>query len=381
MEKDKLRELLLRYAKGDCTKAERKVLEDMILRRPLASDWEWGNKEEKVLMGEVIKQRVDKARFSKKWLPSNKHWQIGIAASLLLLVGVALFFQQESGIKSTNKLIINETVQSAEGITLTLADGTVVELDGHAQGFISNGKGVAIKKVGENQVVYESPSSSAMGNDETKTVAMNTIRIPNGKQFQLTLPDGTEVWLNTASTLTYPVVFGKNEREVILEGEAYFEVAKDKSRPFSVWAHDTRIAVTGTHFNVSAYSTDKSVMTTLLEGGVNIMKNNSSYKLNPGYQAITYYEHDEITHHRANVDNVLAWRNGYFVFDGQDIVSIMRSVARWYDIQVVFDEDIPHTKFGGTFPISAELDELLADLGTLGNIHFVRKGKEVKIMP
>ncbi|MBL7736384.1 MAG: FecR family protein [Chitinophagaceae bacterium] len=385
MNQQELKHLLIRYSKGECSIAEKEMLEDMIQQNPMYAGWEWNSEEEKILMGISIKQAIDSNRLVRKRIPAARIWYAGIAASVILLlgVGVFLFFQKPDGPvdkEDSKPFTIVETVQPSDGITLTLADGSVIRLDEQANGIISEGTGVAIKKTSEAQLVYEgaAPAKHA-GNQEGKET-LNTIRIPNGKQFRLTLPDGTRVWLNTATTFTYPVVFNAKERRVTLEGEAYFEVAKDKDRPFFVSAHDTKIAVTGTHFNVSAYSTDRSVTTTLLEGGVNIMKNASLSKIEPGYQGITREGNDEITQHKANIENTMAWYNGYFVFDGKDIVSIMRNVARWYDIEVIIDGNVPSKKFGGTFPITAELDELLADLGTLTNIRFEKNGKEVRVM-
>ncbi|HRE52723.1 MAG TPA: FecR family protein [Flavitalea sp.] len=385
MTQQELKHLLIRYSKGECTIEEKERLEEMILQNPIYGDWEWNSEEERILMGISIKQSIDNKRFAKKRSQGARIWYAGVAASVILLLssGMLLFLQNPGNVvdKEEDKpLTIVETVLPADGITLTLDDGSVIRLDEQANGIISQGTGVAIKKTSDAQLVYEGTRSSKNLSGQTEKEILNTIRIPNGKQFRLTLPDGTRVWLNTASTFTYPVVFGAKERKVTLEGEAYFEVAEDKERPFFVSAHDTKIAVTGTHFNVSAYSTDRSVITTLLEGGVNIMKNASVAKITPGYQGITREGNDEITQYKANIENTMAWYNGYFVFDGKDIVSIMRNVARWYDIEVTIEGNVPSKKFGGTFPVTAELDELLADLGTLTHIRFEKNGKEVRVM-
>src|SRR5690606_38598298 len=160
---------------------------------------------------------------------------------------------------------------------------------------------------------YAHPGSGGVAT-EHGTQSMNTIHIPNGKQFQLTLPDGTDVWVNTATILTYPVSFTNGKRSVELNGEAYFEVAKDEARPFEVVANGTSIVVTGTRFNVSAYPSDNGVTTTLVEGGVTVRAGTREAKLSPGDQAIVGRS-GKIEKRRGGVEQALAWKNGYFIFD------------------------------------------------------------------
>src|SRR5690606_39008643 len=237
---------------------------------------------------------------------------------------------------------------------------------------------VRIRKLASGELVYDMVDVVSRATGQ-KTLPQNTLHVPNGKQLQLTLPDGTRVWMNTASSLTYPVVFAGEERKVKLSGEAYFEVATDLAKPFKVIANDTEITVTGTHFSVSAYASDQSVKATLMEGGIDIDYGGEKMSLTPGYQAITR-DGGNIEKRKGNLEQALAWKNGYFVFDDMDIVSVMRCVARWYDIRVEVADPIPSKRFGGTFPVAAELDELLTDLEMIGDIEFERKGKEVRIM-
>src|SRR5690606_38132370 len=208
---------------------------------------------------------------------------------------------------------------------------------------------------------------------------LNTIHVPNGQQFQLTLPDGSIIWVNTASKLTYPVDFIGDERMVTLEGEAYFEIAKDKKKPFKVLANGTEILVTGTHFNVSAYPSDARVTTTLVEGGVTVRKNKDQVVLKPGYEALVP-DSGSMIERKGNLEQVLAWKNGYFIFDNMDILSVMRSVARWYNVEIEVSSIHTNKRFGGSFPITASIDELLKDLETVGKIRFERKGSEVNVM-
>lgn len=380
MDKATFRALLRKYSNGTATPKERKQLENTILRNPIMGDWGWKSEEEKVLTGLRIKQGIDGLRSIGKKKVIRKYWSIGIAASIILMLSVICFWpsRYENEIKK-ERLVINESrADNTEDITLTLSDGSLLNLEELKSGIIRETDGLSVIKKGDGQMVYETLQKEKHQAD--KEIKYNVIHVPNGKQFQIKLSDGTRIWLNTASTLTYPVNFGTHERRISLEGEAYFEVAHDRSRPFRITAHHTEISVTGTHFNVSAYASDKAVTTTLLEGGVDINKDGKRLSLGPGYKAITHADQKVITKQKANIEQALAWKNGYFVFDGMDIVAVMRSVARWYDIQVVVEGSMSTKQFGGTFPLNATLDELLADLGMLGNLTFERKGKEVVIM-
>jgi len=380
MQEEKLRKLIEKYAKGTCTKQERKWLEDQVLRKPLVGDWTWNSEEEKVLMGIRIRKGIDERRSGKRKAIVKNLWYTGLAASILLVLGGAWLWQHQKRTEETiNRLVINESVsQSGDGIILTLSDGSEVDIDEHGDGIIGQHGVVSIKKTADGQLVYEHGTITQPGTE--KEIPHNTIATPNGKQFQMSLPDGTKVWLNTASKLSYPITFDGAERSVSLEGEAYFEVAHNPSKPFKIKAQDTQIEVTGTHFNVSAYVSDRKVVTTLLKGGVNVRKNGQEVSLAAGYQAVTYAERTAIDKLISNAEQTMAWKNGYFIFDNMDIVSIMRSVARWYDIQVTVEGKIPTKKFGGTFPMTANVDELLLDLSTLGHVKLEKKGKEVRVI-
>ncbi len=215
----------------------------------------------------------------------------------------------------------------------------------------------------------------AKGNTHT-----NTIRIPRGGQYRIRLPDGTKVWLNSATTLIYPTVFTGNERIVNLIGEAYFEVAKNAKQPFKVMALGTEIHVTGTHFNVTAYNNEFKVTTTLVEGHVTVSKDRSSVNLTPGTQAITSRQSDRIDTKEVDTDYALAWINGDFLFEDQDIYTIMKDIARWYNVEVVFKGTPGTETFGGTYARSKGLEELLKHLESLSNIRFEVNERRVTVM-
>jgi len=378
MHRDRFRELLRKYADGTCTPRERRFLEEAVLRNPIKGNWSWESEEEKILMGLRIKRTIDKKRW-KRQTRARKFWYAGVAASFMVAIGIAWQLFTPWNQTENHRIMISETASlSTDRVRLTLADGSTVNLDSIGDGLVSQSGNVHIRKLDNNQLVYEVVDGISSPADQ-ESMPQNTIHVPNGKQFQLTLPDGTRVWVNTASSLTYPVAFATDERKVQLIGEAYFEVTPNKTAPFKVIANDTEITVTGTHFNVSAYTSDQLVKATLMEGGIDIQNGGRTVTLIPGDQALVY-DGGHMEKRKGNLEQALAWKNGYFVFDDMDIVSVMRCVARWYDIRVEVADPIPSKRFGGTFPVAAELDELLTDLEMIGDIEFERKGKEVRIM-
>jgi len=378
MEQEEFRKLLRRYTEGNCRPEEVRLLEDMILRNPVAGTWDWDSEEEKVLMGIRIKRAIDDRRFKKERGQRQRWWIGGVAASLLIALSTWLLLQRATEETHDSIRISESSPFPEEGVRLALGDGHVIRLDSVENGFVQREGGVAIRKSDDGKLVYACNDRKKRNSSNTR-IPLNTIHVPNGQQFQLTLPDGSIIWVNTASKLTYPVDFIGDERMVTLEGEAYFEIAKDKKKPFKVLANGTEILVTGTHFNVSAYPSDARVTTTLVEGGVTVRKNKDQVVLKPGYEALVP-DSGSMIERKGNLEQVLAWKNGYFIFDNMDILSVMRSVARWYNVRIEIKGDYSKKRFGGSFPITATLDELLKDLETVGKIKFEKNGKEVRVM-
>ncbi len=378
MQREEFRKLLHRYADGTCSKAEKRFLEEMVLRDPVIDNWSWESEEERVLMGIRIRQGIDKRRHVGKPSRSKRLWYGGVAASLLAVFGVMWSLGEKKDAQE-KLFVISETASyPSDGIRLTLADGSVVGVDSLERGLVRHTGRVDIQKLDGGELVYKK-SSNAESGSTSETPAQNTLHVPNGKQFKVVLPDGTKVWMNTATTLTYPVAFTGRERKVVLNGEAYFEVMTDRSRPFKVLTQGREITVTGTHFTVSAYASDNEVRTALLEGGVDVYHLGKTLSLTPGFEAISSTD-GKLVKKQSNLEQAMAWKNGYFLFDDMDVISVMRSVARWYDVRIVIDANLPKKRFGGSFPITAGIDELLADLELVGKVKFERNGKEVRMI-
>ncbi|XHR97035.1 FecR family protein [Mucilaginibacter sp. UC70_90] len=210
---------------------------------------------------------------------------------------------------------------------------------------------------------------------------INTITTPRGGQYQVILEDGTKVQLNAASSIKFPEYFTGANREIELNGEAYFEVAKDKAHPFIVKANSTRVQVLGTHFNINAYSDNPDITTTLLEGSVKMSKGAVAVMLLPGQQGAVNQNSSSIKVSRADVEANMAWTKGFFVFHDQSIVTIMKQVSRWYDVDIEYqDIQVQENEFGGTISKYKDIEELLDNIKLTGSIHYKIEGRRVIIM-
>jgi len=239
---------------------------------------------------------------------------------------------------------------------------------------------VKVSKTGNGVVVYEFIKSTK-DNAQNATPQFNTITTPRGGQYQVMLADGTHVWLNAASSIRFPQSFNGPQRLVELSGEAYFEVAKDKSHPFIVQANGTKVQVFGTHFNVNAYPDNNNVTTTLLEGSVQMSNNSQATMLVPGEQGVSTRSGGAINVSRADIQQVIAWKNGYFIFHDLSIVEVMKQVSRWYDVDIEYqDEGVKNNEFGGAISRYKSITELLDNMQLTRSIHYKIEGRRVIIM-
>lgn len=281
------------------------------------------------------------------------------AAAIVLLLGAGSYFwlfRQDTG--STGI----QNTGSAQGILpgtnkaiLTLADGSSIILDSTTNGIIAQQGTAAIEKQSNGAIVYNLNGAS------DGKIMTNTLRTPRGGQYKLTLPDGTKVWMNAASSITYPAIFTGDKRVVSVTGELYFEVAKNAAHPFIVDVNkESSIEVLGTSFNINAYDNESSSKTTLIEGKVSVRKGDQSDILQPGQQArignaITIAP-------KVDIDQILAWKNGNFNFEDMPLSGIMRQLERWYDIEVRYDGPVPDIKFHGKMSRGVALSDVITFL-------------------
>ncbi|HEY1201309.1 MAG TPA: FecR domain-containing protein [Niastella sp.] len=306
-----------------------------------------------------------------------------VAAIVLVVVGAAYFIMNKGKSNTTPVVKTADIPPGRDGAILTLADGTHIVLDSMGNGVVAtqNGAQVTLK---DGSLTYGKDAGST-------TPVYNILRTPNGRQFQLLLPDGTKVWLNAASSIRYPTVFTGNERSVDVHGEVYFEVAKNASMPFRVYIANaaggpggTVIEVLGTQFNVNAYENENAVKTTLVEGSLKVLNvpgnvNKGSVVLTPGKQAVITTD-SQLKVADADVDKVVAWKRGIFNFEDASLEEVMRQIERWYDIQVVYEKNVPDIKFGGKMSNDVSLQGLLKSLQE-SDVHFRLEGRKLIVLP
>jgi ferric-dicitrate binding protein FerR (iron transport regulator) len=258
---------------------------------------------------------------------------------------------------------------------LTLADGSTIALDSAHTGQLAQQGNARVLKLAGGRLKYNAPDENANGNGNGQhaAVAYSVLSTPKGGQYRLTLPDGSQVWLNAASSIRYPTAFTGADREVEITGEAYLEIAKDPSMPFRVKtvnhlgdADPMTIEVLGTHFNVNAYSDEDAIRTTLLEGSVKIRKELQSGLLKPGQQAQLQPTGEIRWIPDADVEQAIAWKNGVFEFDGIELAAIMRQISRWYDVPVEYEGTIPTEAFTGRVSRNTTLSGVLKILKLSG---------------
>lgn len=314
---------------------------------------------------------------------SGKQWIRYAAASILLLLSIGgIYYFSSEGLEEPvryTQLLDGDVGPGGNNAVLELADGSVINLDDVAIGEVSSIGGMQFKKQADGLVAVE------LGNNRNTTATeYNTIRTPAGGQYQIVLSDGTKVWLNASSSIVFPTVFDDARREVTIQGEAYFEVAhiQDEANaaiPFFVLSGSQRIEVLGTHFNVSDYP-GESTRTVLVEGAVRVhaLQSDAAVLLKPGQQADRVGDQFEVGH--ADLESIIAWKNGDFIFNNETLSSIMKKLERWYDIDVEYNDAVVSRKFSGAISRSRNLSEVLKIMEFTETVTFKIEGRRVTVM-
>lgn len=364
--------LLDKYLSGNCTPSEKAIVEQWYLQLPFDGDTP---EQHRITATQTeVWEKLQHGRQKAKQVLLFK--RIAVAASILLCLSVGLYLAMRNNeLQQFTVSAKNDVKPGRNKAILTLADGSVIDLDNAKTGEIAAQNGIIVRKTANGKLEYIVKDVA----NANQAISTNLISTPRGGQYEVTLPDGTKVWLNAASSLKYPSSFAKNERKVELQGEAYFEVAKDKNRPFRVATKQQTVEVLGTHFNISAYNDEAQVKTTLLEGAVNVSSGTNSLKLKPGQQALLNLA-DAKLHLNPNVDvdKEMAWKNDLFAFDNDDLKTIMRQISRWYDLDVVYQGKITDEKYVGEIPRNSNLSEVFKIL-ELNHVHIDAKGKVLTV--
>ena len=404
MNKERLQELAKKYLDGTATEEEKQALHNwydtandeeiemvFINRNETAEDIP-----DRIFAGIRQKMLVDPGENEKPdemaGMPVIKRnrpavWLAAAAAIGIIVLGAWFFMGRYNNRPLANKekttpASHQQDVQAgSDKARLQLADGRVMVLEDVKDGAIQTTNGITIKKQ-SGQLLYDASAAEQKGE-----VSYNTISTPRGGQYHVVLPDGSKVWLNASSSLRFPTAFTGKERRVQLTGEAYFEVAKNKSMPFIANVNNTEVEVLGTHFNINAYNDESTVKTTLLEGSVKVRSEVGSGKLEaqttailkPGEQAVIVKNSSLIIDHSPDIEQTMAWKNGMFQFNQTDIPAIMRQVSRWYDVEIAYEGALPVRYFSGEIPRDVPLSKML-QLLELSEVHFKMEGQKIIVL-
>lgn len=377
MTKKQAKELLRRYRNGQSSADEQKIVESWILQELNTGRWDM-NPEQKTNYGLQIKKKIDAqlkpfaypVQQSKLWL------RITLAAALIIVPAASILLFKAIPTNTIQPQIATDISPGTNAATLILADGKKIILTAKVNGKLAIETGFTISKTKKGAVVYEITAADSLPKNEA--LKYNTLSTAQGQQYQIRLPDGTSVWLNNSSSIKYPVNLSQTkERRVQLNGEGYFEVAKDPAHPFIVQTKTQKITVLGTHFNVNAYDDEPELKTTLLEGAVKIKTLSTEIQIRPGQQAITNTSQFKIK--EVDTELAVAWKNNQFMFESESIENVMRMVKRWYNVEVEYVGEIPADKFGGTVPRFANVSEVLHILELTGKVHFKVEGRRIMV--
>lgn len=395
MNLNQIKELLQFIAAGNATKAQEDAFVEWLDNCDQAdyqeaiAEWERLLEQEPVYatpyptLTSRIEASLDKADIpviplyvKEKEKSASVNWKM-IAASVIMILAVGSFFyfgkHKLPGLASNQQT--KEIKPGGNNAVLILGDGSEINLNNIKNGEVAMQAGIKVEKRADGQLIYTIVKNTETGNKGL----FNTIQTPIGGQYRINLPDGSLVWLNAASSLRYPITFSSDERKVELTGEAYFEIAKDKSKPFRVVSNQQTVEVLGTHFNINSYEDEDNTKTTLLEGSVKIFAgaNKETVVLTPGQQS-------QVKAHSINVKDVeaseaAAWKDGYFVFNAESIPSAMRKIARWYDLEITYEGDI-NQDLAGSVSRFTNVSEVLKTLELTGLVHFKIDGRKVKVI-
>ncbi|MGO1243786.1 FecR family protein [Sphingobacterium sp. JB170] len=372
-------ELYEKYEQGLCSKQEIELLEsypdDFLLRD---GDWDKGLMGPQETVKNTLKSTIQNHIRTRKGGIQRQQmiYKIAAAAIVCITLGLLIRFRTSDPFIKNDSYIDSTSEQIQAGgfrATLTLEDGTQMDLEELNVGeLVVNGQVVG-SKTKRGQLAYQGTRRDAI-------VKYHTIETPRGGEYQIDLPDGSKVWLNAASSIRFPTTFSQDNRTVKITGEVYFQVAKDKNKPFIVDAGDQQITVLGTKFNVNAYDNEQSIQTSLLEGKVTIKSGQEEFLLVPGQRATYNKQNSRMVTDKFVDGNVLAWQRDQFVFDAENLQSILRKIERWYDVEVIYKGEVSDQVFSGNISRLEQVDEVLNMLALTGMVSFETKGRRIYVL-
>lgn len=383
MSEQELHNLMSRYFNGTATPEEEEALMQLLadsdneaaVKAVMDDVWQESRDIPVIYTTEQSKQLLQKI-LSVRSINARIWWSAAAAVLVLILAGGWWFGQRSNKqsllVQHTN---VQDVAPGGNKATLTLANGQVIVLEEAENGTLSKQGTATVIKLKSGQLAYNNANGSTAG----EPAALNTLSTPRGGQYQVTLPDGTVVWLNAASSITFPTTFTGKNREVQLKGEAYFEVATNARQPFMVKVNQMEVQVLGTSFNLMAYNDERVVKTTLVNGAVKVKRENKDVLLKPGQQ-VQLDNKGDMKVVQADLDATIAWKNGLFTFNDATIEDVMRQLGRWYDMEIVYPEGIPQDLFRGEMFRNENMSSALKILAASG-VNFSVEGRKIIVKP
>jgi len=369
--------LIAGFLKHTLTEEEKDELDDWILasdenmilfekmtdEKNLAQANVWFNKMN-------VAEELQKTKMKIEARKPTRLWQYAIAAAVVIIIIIGAYLFQRPGNKNDKSIVVQtkDIMPGSNKATLTLDNGKIIELGNDGADTTINGQVKVLRKNG--QLIYE-PGEPA------NLIVYHTLNVPRKGQYKLTLPDGTKVTLNSESSIRYPASFTGNERKVFVTGETYFEVAKDKDKPFRVVAGDITVEALGTQFNINVYKNEPFFSTTLVEGSVMVTKGTVENILKPGQQAQLTQRYFQIS--KVNIDSAVAWKDNKFKFINTPIDAIMRQIERWYDADVQYKDKVT-LHLNATIERGVPVSKLLKIFEETNQVHFEIEGKKIIVM-
>lgn len=388
MTEDRLLSLISRQVFGDLEPEEILELEQWANETDLNRDFLTRFSDETVLRRAIhLWVQIDPAEGFSKWKVYRRQrrgakivrftgWSV--AASLLIAFVIGDLIEKKVTTKDKPAIAIttatSPVMPGRTTATLTLANGKTILLDSVGKGELARQGGTRLIKAGSGTLAYLAEYG------EATAVTFNILTTPRSGQYQLTLPDGSRVWLNNVSRLRYPTAFLGKDRTVELTGEAYFEIVKDAAKPFIVKVKDEAVEVLGTSFNVMAYSEEGGTQTTLLTGAVAVKAGSNMVRLKPDEQAQMKADGGLKVVKDVASQDVVSWKDGFFYFGRASFAAVMRQLARWYDVDVIYEGKVPEMEFGGKIDRTLPLNDLLKFLDK-NQIHFRLEGRKLIVLP
>lgn len=399
MQAEQIKEFLSKYEAGTYSEAEHQAFNEWLKTAPIEEVDEIAeaykittvNREsssmensELVSKMEAALDQYDLGRQQKKPIAGRvvfmNNFKRVAAAVIIIAIGAGVYFtffnKSNRQVPGGNELAETKDVKppSSTKAFITLSDGSKVYIDSAANGTIATDGNVNVSKLSDGQIAYSNSSEAK--------VMINTLTVPKGsKPMKLLLADGTEMWLDAATTVSYPNIFIGKERKVeLITGQVYFEVAHNAAMPFKVKKGNSEVEVLGTHFNLNAYEDEALMKVTLLEGSVRVRRQESEVVIKPGQQVQLAVSGELRVSSAVDLDAVMAWKNGLFNFNNADLEMVMRQLARWYDVEVMYQGSIPKRSFGGEMQRDLNLSDVLKILEK-NNVHFKIEGKRLIVLP